>query len=95
MSGNIMAGTPQGSGQANWHQGPRDPVLPVLVGAGWDEGEEEPWEWMGGDEFRLLTEVKRRLACGDTCLLAAPWWGGLCSGVHPREPTPLLPTAPA
>lgn len=57
MSGSIMTGTPQGTSQANWHQGPRDSALPVLVGTGWDEGEEELWEWIGGDEFRLLTQA--------------------------------------
>lgn len=74
MSGDIMTGTPQGSSQANWHQGPRDPALPVPVGTGWDECEEEPWEWIGGDEFRPLTEAKRRLTCGDACIFAASWW---------------------
>lgn len=38
MSGDIMTGTPQGSSQANWHQGPRDAALPVLVGTGWGWG---------------------------------------------------------
>lgn len=37
--------------------------LSFCPGWGWGWGsEDEPWQWMGGNEFRSLAEVKRMLA---------------------------------
>lgn len=45
--------------------------MPSGPGGAWDVSDEEPWEWMGGKEFRSLSEVERMLACRVACLLAA------------------------
>lgn len=78
MLGHILIGTLQVSGLAvltgitdSSTGPPTSGCLPGMVGTAWDGGEEEPWGWMTGNEFRSLTEVKRMVACRDACPLAA------------------------